>query len=79
MVESDYGAAFQCNAMLRNPLTAYDKDAFAIFKQLHQNSQLHLDLACGTLFGCDFLLYDGKRAFDETHKLNVLSRGQHAL
>mmetsp|Transcript_36489 Transcript_36489/g.76938 ORF Transcript_36489/g.76938 Transcript_36489/m.76938 type:complete len:666 (-) Transcript_36489:22-2019(-) len=49
---------------LRNPSPSYDTDASLIFQHLHQHSP-HLHVACGALFGCDFLLYDGKR--DERH------------
>ncbi len=42
----------------------YDEDAYLIFQHLHQHST-NLHIACGALFGCDFLLYDGHR--DERH------------
>ncbi len=51
-------------AQLRSsPYSSYDEDAYLILKHLHQYSNLHI--ACGALFGCDFLLYDGHR--DERH------------
>ncbi len=51
-------------AQLRSsPCSSYDEDAYLILKHLHQCSNLHI--ACGALFGCDFLLYDGHR--DERH------------
>mmetsp|Transcript_21248 Transcript_21248/g.46114 ORF Transcript_21248/g.46114 Transcript_21248/m.46114 type:complete len:303 (+) Transcript_21248:933-1841(+) len=45
--------------LIRNPSPSYDGDAYAIFRHLHQYSNLHI--SCGALFGCDFLLYDGRR------------------
>ena len=50
-------------AIMRNPSPSFDTDASIIFRHLHQHSELHL--SCGAVFGCDFLLYDGKR--DERH------------
>jgi len=50
-------------AVLRNPSPSYDTDTSIIFRHLHQHSKLHI--SCGVVFGCDFLLYDGKR--DERH------------
>ena len=50
-------------SLLRNPSPSYDADTYAIFRHLNQYSNLHL--ACGALFGCDFLLYDGRR--EERH------------
>ncbi|KAL7543745.1 hypothetical protein ACHAWF_007451 [Thalassiosira exigua] len=46
-------------AILRDPSQPFDADAYAVFRHLHQHSNLHV--ACGALFGCDFLLYDGRR------------------
>lgn len=48
---------------LRNSAPSYDDSAYFIFKHLHQHFNLHL--ACGARFGCDYLLYDGKR--EEKH------------
>jgi len=50
-------------AIIRNPSPSYDTDASILFRHLHQHSKLHI--SCGAAFGCDFLLYDGKR--DERH------------
>ena len=50
-------------ALVRNPSPSYDQDAYLIFRHLHQYSNLHI--ACGAIFGCDFLLYDGSR--DDRH------------
>ena len=51
-------------AIIRNPsMPSFDTDASIIFRHLHQHSKLHI--SCGAVFGCDFLLYDGKR--DERH------------
>ncbi|KAL9182360.1 hypothetical protein ACHAXT_013012 [Thalassiosira profunda] len=45
--------------LVRNPSPSYDDDAYAVVKHLHRHSKFHI--ACGAAFGCDFLLYDGKR------------------
>ena len=50
--------------LLRNPSPLHDTDACIIFKYLH-TTYPKLHIACGAVFGCDFLLYDGKR--DATH------------
>ena len=50
--------------ILRNPSPLHDTDACIIFKYLH-TTYPNLHIACGAVFGCDFLLYDGKR--DATH------------
>jgi len=39
--------------------SSYDEDASLIVQHLHHYSNLHI--ACGAIFGCDFLLYDGPR------------------
>lgn len=55
---SDYSMA-----VLRNPSPSYDESTYFIFRHLHRHSTLHM--ACGARFGCDFLLYDGRR--EERH------------
>jgi hypothetical protein len=37
----------------------YDVDAYAVICHIHRYSRLHV--ACGAAFGCDFLLYRGRR------------------
>ena len=50
--------------ILRNPSPLHDTDACIIVKYLH-TTYPKLHIACGAVFGCDFLLYNGKR--DATH------------
>lgn len=45
--------------LIRNTSLLYDEVAYAVFKHLHKHSNLHI--SSGEIFGCDFLLYDGKR------------------
>lgn len=45
--------------LLRNPSPSNDEVAYTVFRHLHRYSNLHI--SCGEVFGCDFLLYDGKR------------------
>jgi len=47
-------------AQMRDPSSSYDLTSYLIFRHLQRNSKLHI--ACGALFGCDFVLYDGKRS-----------------
>lgn len=47
-------------AQMRDPSSSYDLTSYLIFRHLQRNSNLHI--ACGALFGCDFVLYDGKRS-----------------
>ncbi len=46
---------------VRDPSSSrtYDEDAYAVICHIHRYSGLHI--ACGAAFGCDFLLYDGRR------------------
>ena len=47
---------------IRDPSSSsctYDEDAYAVICHIHRYSRLHV--ACGAAFGCDFLLYDGRR------------------
>ncbi|KAL7465279.1 hypothetical protein ACHAXS_005604, partial [Conticribra weissflogii] len=44
---------------IRNPTSCYDLDARIIFQHLYRQTDLHI--SCGAIFGCDFLLYDGRR------------------
>jgi len=44
---------------IRNPTSSYDLDAQLIFQHLYRHTNFHI--SCGAIFGCDFLLYDGKR------------------
>jgi hypothetical protein len=46
-------------AQLRTDTSSYDQDASLIVQHLHQYSNLYI--ACGAIFGCDLLLYDGPR------------------
>ena len=39
--------------------TTYDDDTYAIVSHLHNHSNIHI--TCGASFGCDYLLYDGRR------------------
>lgn len=39
--------------------TTYDDDTYAIVSHLHNHSNIHI--TCGSSFGCDYLLYDGRR------------------
>ncbi|KAL3801771.1 hypothetical protein HJC23_001167 [Cyclotella cryptica] len=50
-------------AVIRDSSPSYDESTYLILRHLHRNSTLHL--ACGARFGCDFLLYDGRR--EERH------------
>eukprot|EP00986_Skeletonema_menzelii_P001757 scaffold484_cov148-Skeletonema_menzelii.AAC.11 len=45
--------------LIRHPSQLYDEVTYAVFRHLHQHSKLHI--SSGGIFGCDFLLYDGKR------------------
>ncbi|KAL7457901.1 hypothetical protein ACHAWC_010434 [Mediolabrus comicus] len=45
--------------LIRNPSLMYDKVSYLVFRHLNQYSNLHI--SSGEIFGCDFLLYDGKR------------------
>jgi tRNA splicing endonuclease len=45
--------------LIRNTSPLYDEVANAVFRHLHKYSNLHI--SSGEIFGCDFLLYDGKR------------------
>jgi tRNA splicing endonuclease len=45
--------------LMRNPSLMYDKVSYLVFRHLNQYSNLHI--SSGEIFGCDFLLYDGKR------------------
>lgn len=45
--------------LLRNSSPLYDEVAYLIFRHLNRYSNLHI--SSGEIFGCDFLLYDGKR------------------
>ena len=49
--------------LIRNPSPLYDEVACAVFRHLQKYSKLHI--SSGEIFGCDFLLYDGKR--EERH------------
>lgn len=44
---------------IRRPLPPNDGDILAVYSQLHRQTTLHV--SCGAKFGCDFLLYDGRR------------------
>jgi hypothetical protein len=46
-------------SVLRKPSPSYDNTTHLIFSHLHQHSNLHM--ACGSRFGCDYLIYDGRR------------------
>jgi len=46
--------------LIRHPSSLYDEVTYAVFRHLHQYSNLHI--SSGGIFGCDFLLYDGKRS-----------------
>ena len=52
--QSDYSMT-----TIRNTSPTYDESAYLIFRYLHQHFNLHI--ACGAIFGCDYLLYDGRR------------------
>ena len=45
--------------LIRNPSPLNDEVAYLVFRHLNQYSNLHI--SSGEIFGCDFLLYDGKR------------------
>jgi len=45
--------------LIRHPSQLYDEVTYAVFHHVHQHSNLHI--SSGGIFGCDFLLYDGKR------------------
>ncbi len=45
--------------LIRHPSQLYDEVTYAVFRHVHQHSNLHI--SSGGIFGCDFLLYDGKR------------------
>ena len=45
--------------LIRHPSQLYDEVTYAVFHHIHQHSNLHI--SSGGIFGCDFLLYDGKR------------------
>jgi tRNA splicing endonuclease len=45
--------------LIRNPSPLNDEAAYRVFRHLNQYSNLHI--SSGEIFGCDFLLYDGKR------------------
>ena len=50
----------QCTlGLIRHPSSIYDRAAHAVFRHLNQHSNLHI--SSGGIFGCDFMLYDGKR------------------
>jgi hypothetical protein len=62
------GVATACSSALvrvrdLSSSSTYDEDAYAVVGHLHRNSRIHV--ACGAAFGCDFLLYDGRR--EERH------------
>lgn len=44
---------------IRRPMLPNDGDISAVYSQLHRQTTLHV--SCGAKFGCDFLLYDGRR------------------
>ena len=48
------------STQMRDASSSYDLTSYLIFRHLQRNSNLHI--ACGALFGCDFVLYDGKRS-----------------
>ncbi|KAL7512289.1 hypothetical protein ACHAXN_012753 [Cyclotella atomus] len=50
-------------ATIRNPSPSFDESTYLILRHLHQHFNLHL--ACGARFGCDYLVYDGRR--EEKH------------
>ena len=52
--QSDYSMT-----TVRNASPTYDESAYLVFRHLHQHFKLHI--ACGAIFGCDYLLYDGRR------------------
>ncbi|KAL3816849.1 hypothetical protein ACHAXA_005127 [Cyclostephanos tholiformis] len=61
--EAGIAACRRPSALLRirdpSSFSTYDEDAYAVIGHLHRHSRLHI--ACGAAFGCDFLLYDGRR------------------
>lgn len=62
-------------SLVRGPSPQFDSTAHLVFQHFHQHSNFHV--ACGARFGCDLLLYDGRR--DERHSfagLRVYSTGK---